>query len=161
MKFRIFVASLWVASIACFFPACDRAMRDQQPVRIEAKLIEAYPTLEGCGSKGRDSCQVFKGRFYYDEYKLVFDQDINIFDFKRFESHGAYMAERDVSWRQIHGQDSAWWSALGAFIFLIIMAIPVGALIYCVENSGDDGNGSGAGGSTDMFAHHIFGIIGK
>jgi len=89
--------------------------RDNDKLPAQARLTDAYSTFDRCGSKGRYSCEVFKGRYWLPDHKLVVDKDIDGFVYKAYRENGrAELQIIEFSRSTLEGRASVWWLILCA-----------------------------------------------
>lgn len=82
----------------------------------QARLTDAYSTFDRCGTKGRYSCEVFKGRYWLPEHEIVVDKNIDGFTYKAFKEKGrAELMDMEFHKSTLYGRKSMWWFTLCAF----------------------------------------------
>lgn len=88
-----------------------------------AELIDAYEYGDHCGSKGRDTCTAWMGRFRENETGKVFDQETNGFFYHRFVDQGKIPLPAYIQLsREDFGAKAPWYGKLCVMLnFLTFM----------------------------------------
>jgi len=82
----------------------------------QARLTDAYSTFDRCGTKGRYSCEVFKGRYWLPKHEIVVDKNIDGFTYKAFKEQGiSELMDLEFHKSTLYGRQSMWWLILCAF----------------------------------------------
>lgn len=114
--------------------------KQQETTPVEARLKDVYSTFEGCGSKGRYSCETYHGRYYLTDYKFLVDKDISGFVYKDFVKYGPSNQTVEISRMTLDGHLSSWWLAYAVFSGFTIVFGPVLWLLF--QDTKDGGHGS-------------------
>lgn len=116
-------------------------LKQQESVTVDARLKDAYSTFENCGSKGRYSCEIYRGRYYLTDYKFLVDKNISGFVYKDFVKYGPSNQKVEISRMTLEGQLSIWWNIYAMFSGILIFFGPLLCLPWL-----DDTKGGGYGG---------------
>lgn len=121
---------LFILFLASCGPSAYVINRGNDKIEARAHLVDAYSTFDRCGSKGRYSCEVFKGRYYLPDHQIVVDRDINGFVYKDFKEAGniAPMGTEMFYRSTLEGRESGWWFVLagfGAFCGMLTFFYPI------------------------------------
>lgn len=126
--------------------------KEQERIPVEGRLTDAYSTFDRCGTKGRYSCEVFRGRYYLKEQKFLVDKDISGFVYKDFVKYGPSNQTVEISRMTLEGRRSMWW-----FTYAMVSGFMIffGPLFYCLRESETGGKGGGFAGPINPAAYFL------